>query len=64
VDQPEYCEMYGTKSINYLEAGFKTREGLHGISDAEFQNALVYLIRAIDLAPDVSVTTLMYRWCR
>ena len=44
-----------SKSINYLEAGFKAREGLNGIRDTEFQNALVSLDRAIDLAPDVSV---------
>lgn len=44
-----------TKSINYLEAGFKAREGLDGIRDAEFQNAMVSLERAIDLAPGVSV---------
>jgi len=44
-----------TKSVNYLEAGFKAREGLIAIRNAEFQNALVSLDRAIDLAPDVSV---------
>ena len=44
-----------SKSIHYLEAGFKARDGLDGILDAEFQNALVSLDRAIALAPDVSV---------
>ena len=44
-----------TKSINYLEAGFKAREGLDRIRDAKFQNALGSLDRAIELAPGVSV---------
>ena len=44
-----------TKSINYVMAGFEAREGLNRIRDSEFQNALVSLDRAIDLAPDVSV---------
>lgn len=44
-----------TKSVSYLEAGFKARDGLDGIRDTEFQNALVSLDRAIELAPDVSL---------
>ena len=44
-----------TKSINYLKAGFNAHEGLNSIREADFQNALVSLDRAIDLASDVSV---------
>ena len=42
------------KSINYLEAGFNARDGLDELSKNEFQDALVSLDRAIELAPDIS----------
>lgn len=44
-----------TKSINYLEAGFKARDGLENIRQAELYNALISIDRAIKLAPDVAV---------
>jgi tetratricopeptide (TPR) repeat protein/O-antigen ligase len=44
-----------TKSINYLEAGFKARQGLDSIHKTEFQTALVFLNQSIALAPDISV---------